>query len=112
MNSLFNIKDFGNVHLFHLFLPLVLKGNTKKVVVVSSGQADLDFINKYDVTPGSLYAASKAAMNMITAKFSAQYKSDGVLFLSISPGMVEVGHFTNRKLYAHHSSKTSNGVIS
>jgi hypothetical protein len=29
------------------------------------------------------------------AKFNAQYKKDGVLFVSISPGVVEVGHFVN-----------------
>lgn len=74
-------------------MPMILKGNAKKVVVISSGFADGDFTNKYDVEPGSLYASSKAAMNMITAKFSAQYKKDGVLFLSICPGMVEVGHY-------------------
>jgi NAD(P)-dependent dehydrogenase (short-subunit alcohol dehydrogenase family) len=51
------------------------------------------FTNKYDVTPGSLYSASKAAINMLVAKYSAQYKKDGVLFLALCPGMVEVGHY-------------------
>ncbi|KAL2760350.1 hypothetical protein ACRALDRAFT_1067078 [Sodiomyces alcalophilus JCM 7366] len=93
LKSLFNVNVIGNVHLYHLFLPLILKGSAKKIIVISSGLADADFTNKYDIEPGSLYSASKAAMNMITAKFSAQYKKDGVLFLSICPGMVEVGHY-------------------
>lgn len=36
---------------------------------------------------------SKAAMNMAAAKFSAQYKRDDVLFLCISPGVVDVGKY-------------------
>ena len=85
----------GNIHLFNLFLPLVLKGKMKKVVTISSGHADLDLINEFEVDTSALYAASKAAMNVIVGKFNAQYKKDGVLFLSISPGAVDVGHFND-----------------
>ena len=83
----------GNIHLFHLFLPLVLKGKVKKVIAISTGLADLDLTNECEVDVGALYAASKAALNIIVAKFNAQYKKDGVLFLSISPGLVEVGRY-------------------
>ncbi len=83
----------GNIHLFHLFLPLVLKGKVKKVITISTGMADLDLTNECEIDTGALYAASKAAMNVIVAKFNAQYKKDGVLFLSISPGLVEVDRY-------------------
>lgn len=85
----------GNIHLFNLFLPLVMKGKVKKVITISSGQADLDLINELEIETSALYSASKAAMNVIVAKFSAQYKKDGVLFMSMSPGAVEVGHYDN-----------------
>jgi NADP-dependent 3-hydroxy acid dehydrogenase YdfG len=85
----------GNIHLFHLFLPLVLKGKVKKVITISTGLADLELTNEYEVETGALYAASKAAMNVIVAKFNAQYKKDGVLFMSISPGLVEVGRYAD-----------------
>ncbi|KAE8373965.1 hypothetical protein BDV26DRAFT_296445 [Aspergillus bertholletiae] len=85
----------GNIHLFNLLLPLVLKGQVKKVITISTGLADLDLTNNCDVDVGALYAASKAAMNVIVAKFNAQYKKDGVLFLSISPGLVEVGRYAD-----------------
>ena len=81
----------GNIHLFHLFLPLVQRGRAKKVVAISSGMADLDLVNRFEVEVGALYSASKAALNLIVAKFSAQYKREGILFLSISPGLVDVG---------------------
>jgi NAD(P)-dependent dehydrogenase (short-subunit alcohol dehydrogenase family) len=71
-------------------------GNVKKVITDSSGHADLDFINQTDVASSTLYATFKAALNVIMAKYSAQYKKDGVLFMSMSPGLVDVGHFDNR----------------
>lgn len=89
----------GNIHLFHLFLPFVLKSNVKKVIAISSGHADLDLINNFEIETSTLYAASKAAMNVIVAKFNAQYKKDGVLFVSMSPGVVEVGQFANCKYF-------------
>lgn len=94
-SKLFQTNVVGNIHLFNLFLPLVLKGKIKKVITISSGHADLYLINDLEIETNALYSASKAAMNVIVAKFNAQYKKDGVLFVSISPGVVEVGHFVN-----------------
>ena len=93
--KLFKTNVVGNIHLFNLFLPLVMKGKVKKVITISSGHADLDLINDLEIEISALYSASKAAMNVIVAKFNAQYKKDGVLFVSISPGVVEVGHYAN-----------------
>ena len=93
--KLFQTNVVGNIHLFNLFLPFVMKGKVKKVITISSGHADLDLINNLEIETSALYSASKAAMNVIVAKFNAQYKKDGVLFVSISPGVVEVGHFVN-----------------
>ncbi|KAK4221861.1 NAD(P)-binding protein [Podospora fimiseda] len=93
--QLFEVNVIGNVHLFNIFLPLILAGHDKKVIAISTGFADPVFTNEWDIEPGALYASSKAAMNMLVAKYSAQYKKDGVLFLSICPGMVETSHYKN-----------------
>jgi NAD(P)-dependent dehydrogenase (short-subunit alcohol dehydrogenase family) len=82
----------GNIHLYGLFMPLILKGESRKVVVVTSGLGDIDWTNELELELSSLYSISKAAMNMVTAKFNAQYKKDGVLFVSICPGLVDVDH--------------------
>ena len=87
-SKLFQTNVVGNIHLFNLFLPLVLKGKIKKVITISSGHADLYLINDLEIETNALYSASKAAMNVIVAKFNAQYKKDGVLFVSIIPGVV------------------------
>lgn len=94
-SQLLQTNVVGNIHLFHLFLPLVLKSKIKKAITISTGLADLDLTNDCEVDIGALYAASKAAMNVIVAKFNAQYKKDGVLFMSISPGLVEVGRYAD-----------------
>ncbi|KAJ5569438.1 uncharacterized protein N7459_008868 [Penicillium hispanicum] len=94
-SKLFQTNVVGNINLFNLFLPHVMKSQVKKVITISSGHGDLDFINNLEIETSALYAASKAAMNIIVAKFNAQYKKEGVLFVSISPGVVEVGHFAN-----------------
>jgi NAD(P)-dependent dehydrogenase (short-subunit alcohol dehydrogenase family) len=93
--QLFQTNVVGNIHLFHQFLPLVLKGKAKKVITITTGVADLDLTNDLEIDVGALYAASKAATNMIVAKFNVQYKKDGVLFMGISPGLVEVGRYND-----------------
>lgn len=92
----------GNIHLFNIFLPLVMKSKLKKVIVLTSGHADLDLINDLEIETSALYAASKAALNAIVAKYNAQYKKDGVLFVSISPGVVD-NHFTDGKIIIFRS---------
>lgn len=72
-----------------------MKGRVKKVIHITAAHADIDLVNDLELETSALYGASKAAMNTIVAKFNAQYKKDGVLFVSISPGAVEVGHFSD-----------------
>ncbi|KAJ5131577.1 short chain dehydrogenase (AtsC) [Penicillium bovifimosum] len=95
LSELMRINVAGNIHLFHVFLPLLVKGEIKKVIAISTGLADLDLTNDCEIDIGALYASSKAALNVIVAKFNAQYKKDGVLFLAISPGLVDVGHYAD-----------------
>lgn len=92
---LYQTNVTGNIHLFNLFMPLIMKGKVKKVITLTSGHGDLDFINSLGVDISPTYAASKAAMNVIVGKFNVQYKKDGVLFMSISPGVVDVNHFAD-----------------
>ncbi|RYP08519.1 hypothetical protein DL764_001850 [Monosporascus ibericus] len=95
LNKSIKVNVTSNIHLFNLYMPLILKGQVKKVVTISSGLADLDPINNFELEVSPLYSISKAAMNIAVAKFHAQYKKDGVLFISISPGTVDVGHYTH-----------------
>ncbi|KAI0120153.1 NAD(P)-binding protein [Nemania sp. FL0031] len=91
--KLYQTNVIGNINLFSLFTPLILKGEKKKVIALTSGLSDIDVVNQLELDTGALYAVVKAGLNMVVAKFAAQYKKDGVLFLSICPGSVDNGHF-------------------
>ncbi|KAI0419651.1 NAD(P)-binding protein [Xylaria grammica] len=83
--------------LYTLSMPLILKGRVKKIAAISSSLSDLDSINRLGVQIFPLYAIVKAGLNIMNAKFSAQCKADGVLFLTICPGMVDVGHYQDHE---------------
>nr|POE53521.1 putative oxidoreductase [Quercus suber] len=89
----FRVNVMGNVHLFNLFVPLVLKGQTKKVIHIGSANSVLDLVAKQDMFILTPYAASKSAMNIVVAKFSAFYRQQGVLFLSVAPGVVDTEYY-------------------
>ncbi|KAK1529090.1 short-chain dehydrogenase [Colletotrichum costaricense] len=91
----FRTNVVGNVHLFNLALPLIQRGLAKKVITVSSGMADLDFISKSGIEVGAPYSISKAALNTAVAKFSAEHSHQGILFFSISPGVIDTGLYDN-----------------
>ncbi|KAK8068107.1 hypothetical protein PG996_007219 [Apiospora saccharicola] len=81
LNKMIKTNVTGNIFLYSLFMPLILMSQTKKVICITSGLAEVDTCN-----------SSKAAMNLATCKFNAQYKKDGVLFIDICPGMVDHGN--------------------
>jgi NAD(P)-dependent dehydrogenase (short-subunit alcohol dehydrogenase family) len=101
-------KEFDNfmhtnvlaqIFLYEAFLPLILKGKNKKVLSISTGMADPDFNREWDHTHAIFYSSSKAALNMVNVKYGAQYKKDGVLFISMCPGLVDTGAFSGSKYY-------------
>lgn len=84
----------GQVIVTNVFLPLVLKSDVKKVIFIGSGLADDSLTNKFDIYENAPYTISKAAMNTVVAKYNAAHgkNTDRVLFLSISPGLVDTGN--------------------
>lgn len=51
--------------------------------------ADIDLINRFSIAAATPYTASKAALNVLVAKYNAAYgATEGILFLGISPGVV------------------------
>lgn len=86
----FNANVLGTAHVVSSFLPLVRKGKEKKVIVTSSGMADIDIINRFDIAIAAPYSVSKAASNALVAKYHAAVgRKEGILFLSLSPGLVD-----------------------
>lgn len=91
LEASWTINVLGVVYTINTFLPLLKKSSIKKVVTLSTGMADLEFINSMGIWESAPYAMSKAAVNVAIAKYAAKYKDDGILFFSISPGVVDTG---------------------
>ncbi|KAK3656521.1 hypothetical protein LTR56_002868 [Elasticomyces elasticus] len=88
--SFFKVNVVGVVHTINCFLPLIRKGEQKKIITLSTGMADLDLVNQFSIPIAAPYSISKAAVNMMVAKYNAALgESEGILFLSISPGFVD-----------------------
>lgn len=107
---LLRVNVVGNIHLFNVFVPLIRQGQGKKVIAITSGQAALDMIPKLGIELSALYAISKAGLNTAVAKFSAQYDKEGILFMSICPGLVDTGRYndgTYKMLYEGYLFKFS-----
>ena len=79
-------------------------GRTKKVVVLS-GPGDAGTVLSTEDSLYPSYAVSKAGINMAIAKYAVEYKREGMVFLSIDPGIVNattgVGEFNSN---THHYS--------
>jgi NAD(P)-dependent dehydrogenase (short-subunit alcohol dehydrogenase family) len=78
------------VHTTNAFLPFLKKGAAKKVITISTGLADPELTLIGEATGQPSYSISKAALNMVVAKYAAQFKADGFVFLALSPGIVDV----------------------
>lgn len=94
----FRTNVVAQAHLINLFMPLILRGDLKQVVAMASGMADTELVAKYGIHESCAYSISKTALNMLIAKFQAEYTKDGVLFLAISPGFVNTGHHDDSML--------------
>ncbi|KAL3494419.1 NAD(P)-binding protein [Aspergillus germanicus] len=85
----FEVNVIGLIKTIEAFLPLIQAATgEKKVITISSGMSDLDLINSTDLDVAAAYAISKAGVNVAVAKYSALYKKEGILFMSICPGNV------------------------
>ena len=58
-------------------------------MTISSFVGDLDFVIKSHQLNSASYSASKSAVNMINAKYAAEFREKGFVFLAISPGFVK-----------------------
>jgi NAD(P)-dependent dehydrogenase (short-subunit alcohol dehydrogenase family) len=97
LNELFQVNVVGNIRLFNVFLPLIKNGKTKKVVTLSTGLTDEGLAVNFELFESAPYSISKSAMNMVNAKFQAEFKKDGIIFMGVCPGYVNTGHHENRK---------------
>ena len=80
------------IKVINAFLPLVrasaAASGSARVLTLNTGIADVDFTLKSEVTFGGPYAISKTALLQAIAKYAVKYKKENIIFLSVSPGLV------------------------
>lgn len=60
----------------------------KKIIYITSGLANLDFILASEIPNLLGYSVSKMGMNIMIAKYAAELAPEGILTLALSPGWV------------------------
>ena len=78
----------NNIFVINAFLDLVRNGKEKKIVLISSQSADIEFtrITGFPTLMG--YSAAKAAAMVAITKYGAELAPYGIKTLSLSPGWV------------------------
>jgi len=91
----FRVNVVGVVMTTNAFIPLLKAGKEKKVIQLSSNLSSISQIVPKEGEPDSFlapvapsYSTSKAALNMVNAKYAYQFKDEGFIFSAIHPGWV------------------------
>ncbi|KAI1097260.1 NAD(P)-binding protein [Jackrogersella minutella] len=85
----FNINVLGVHWVTRAFLPLLQKGNLKKVVNISTTLASITLAREADYFHAPSYKISKAAMDSLTAQYALDYEKEGFTFMALCPGWMK-----------------------
>ncbi|KAI0729760.1 hypothetical protein C8Q72DRAFT_884089 [Fomitopsis betulina] len=86
----FNVNVLGVVHSVNAFLPLLRKGMTKRIIVVSGEAGVPELVWKMRLGHAAAYGITKAAENMLATKYAALLEEEGFVVAAVSPGLVDV----------------------
>ena len=89
LETSWKVNVLGTIYTNNAFLPLIKNGKEKKIITLSTGMSDLQFTNDLGIWESAPYSISKAATNIVSAKYGARYKEEGILCFCISPGVVD-----------------------
>lgn len=84
-----DVSVLGTIHSINAFLPLLRKSSIKKVIAMTTGLADIEVAPETGIPYFVTYTAMKAALNMIIVRYSIELKDEGIIFLALSPGVVQ-----------------------
>jgi NAD(P)-dependent dehydrogenase (short-subunit alcohol dehydrogenase family) len=92
-----DIHSSFNIRTIEAFLPLIqaATGERKVITIPAACPTSTSPTQPIDLAPA--YAISKAGVNVADAKYSALYKNEGILFMSVCPGNVATERQTRGK---------------
>jgi len=82
----FETNVLGVVRVTRAFVPLLEKGTSPRIVNISSGAGSVTAKTDYGYYA---YAASKAALNMLTRGLAAEFRPRGICVVAMTPGWVK-----------------------
>lgn len=83
-----NSNVIGVRNVTRAMLPLLRSSQEKKVINISSALGSIGLTNAFSFSPScAAYKVSKAALNMLTRQWAVSFKEDGIIVLSVSPGV-------------------------
>ena len=85
--EVFNVNVVAPVRVAQAFTSLLTHGTAPRVVNISSGAGSLTYAT--DGGDGYIYAASKAALNMMTRTYAWTVRDQGITAVMIDPGWVK-----------------------
>jgi NAD(P)-dependent dehydrogenase (short-subunit alcohol dehydrogenase family) len=83
------VNVLGAICSINAFLALVRNSNIKKIIVITTGLSDRDMTEKSTFSHFVTYSSMKAALNIVVAKYAVELKSEGIVLLALSPGLVD-----------------------
>ncbi|KLO10731.1 NAD(P)-binding protein [Schizopora paradoxa] len=88
MLTFYKTNVLGTIHMINAFIPLLRAGSTKKCIIIGSAIGSHKLARRTEFTDNPGYAMSKAALNIAAVRYASKYRSEGVIFLTITPGFV------------------------
>lgn len=106
----------GPILTMNAFLPLLKKGQMKKVITLSSGLGDPELNRQSGFAAHSSYCVSKCALEMVVVKYARRcyhfflmflcltiailvaLQDEGFIFLAISPGVVNTAEAPRKSI--------------
>ncbi|KAK5994071.1 C-signal [Cladobotryum mycophilum] len=95
------------------FLPLLQKGELKKVANISTTLGSISLAAKNSYLPAPAYKISKACLNALTVEYAVTYENEGFSFIALCPGWMktDLGGGDMADLTAEEGAKASLDII-
>ncbi|KAK7931810.1 NAD(P)-binding protein [Apiospora marii] len=84
--EIFNINVMSVQNMTTVFLPLLERGQLKKVANISTTVSSFAYQDVFARLPAPAYKVTKAALNMLTLQWGMEYRDKGFTIFGVSPG--------------------------
>lgn len=89
LKHIFDVNVVGVHNITNAFVPLLEKGNLKKVINISTPVGSITHSATYRHSPFPAYKISKAALNMLTVQWHYEKYEQGFTVFALQPGWVK-----------------------